>query len=278
MARGDIGDRVRALEAVETGRRLAGALPVCARLDGRGFSRFTRDMARPFDPGMTAAMIATATELVARSGARVAFVQSDEVSLLFERNSPEAGLLFDGKVQKVVSVLAGIAAAKFAREVAGRFPHKADALPHFDCRAFGVPSREAAAEAILWRTLDARRNALNQVAHHHLGDRATRGVGWEGRVAMLRERGVDPGAHPVENMRGAFVRRVTRTRGLDAGDLARIPEGRRPETVERSSVEVVPMPPLWRVGNAVEVLFDGAEPVLRQGKTDGGEGAEASTG
>jgi tRNA(His) 5'-end guanylyltransferase len=48
----DLGDCMKAYEAVETARTLDPALPIYARIDGRSFSTFTPSMRRPFDPRM----------------------------------------------------------------------------------------------------------------------------------------------------------------------------------------------------------------------------------
>jgi len=65
----DLGDRLKAYEAHETARKLIPGIPIYARIDGRSFSKFTRDMERPFDPRMTAAMVETVKYLVDKSGA-----------------------------------------------------------------------------------------------------------------------------------------------------------------------------------------------------------------
>ena len=44
-----LGDRMKAYEKVETGRKVMPFLPIYARLDGKAFHNFTRGMERPFD-------------------------------------------------------------------------------------------------------------------------------------------------------------------------------------------------------------------------------------
>lgn len=46
------GDRMKLYEGLEAQRKFMPGLPVVARLDGRGFSRFTKGMDRPFDQRM----------------------------------------------------------------------------------------------------------------------------------------------------------------------------------------------------------------------------------
>lgn len=111
----DFGNRMKAYEAVEAARKLDSQLPIYARIDGRAFSTFTRGMQRPFDPAMTTAMIETAKHLLHATHARIGYTQSDEISLVWLADSPQSDVFFSGKVHKMVSVLASMAAAKFAR-------------------------------------------------------------------------------------------------------------------------------------------------------------------
>jgi len=94
------GDRMKLYESAEAGRRLMPLLPAFARIDGRGFSRFTRDMARPFDVRLSRLMIDTTRLLVEEGGARVGYTQSDEISLMWDA---EHQTFFDGRIQKMTS-------------------------------------------------------------------------------------------------------------------------------------------------------------------------------
>ena len=59
MAKDALGDRCKGYEVVEADRRAMRGLPLLARLDGRAFHTFTRGMRRPYEPGMSLAMIET---------------------------------------------------------------------------------------------------------------------------------------------------------------------------------------------------------------------------
>ena len=150
----DLGDRMKDYEARETGRRFLPLLPIYARIDGRGFSKFTAGMERPFDPRMTNAMIETPRQLGGNTPGPGGDVQSDEISLLWKAETAEQSVFFDGKTMKMASVLASMAAAAFARAIRGWEPYE-DRLPAFDCRVLQLPADVEAANMILWRCLDA---------------------------------------------------------------------------------------------------------------------------
>ena len=111
----ELGDRMKAYEAHETGRRFMPLLPVYARIDGRCFSAFTRTFPRPYSEAFALAMLATTEYLVAETHARIGYTQSDEISLVWLQPRCHAELFFAGKVQKMTSVLASMATARFTR-------------------------------------------------------------------------------------------------------------------------------------------------------------------
>lgn len=256
MDNDDFGARMKQIESVETSRKFDVTLPTYARIDGRGFSRFTRGMDRPFDLRMTNAMIETTKYLVQNTHARIGYVQSDEISLVWEAPTPESDIFFSGKIQKMVSVLASMAAAKFARVCPEGFE---DRLPHFDARVFQMPSRIEAANAFLWRAMDAKKNSISMVAQANFSHKELQGKTQKDMLAMLAAKGVDFEANPEAFKRGSFIRRVLVER---EPDLSGIPEQFRPTgPIMRAEMVVIDMPPFNTVRNRVEVVFDGADPV-----------------
>lgn len=271
MMHDSLGDTLKAIEAVETERRLDRAFPVYARLDGRGFSKFTRDMMRPYDPRLSWAMVDTTRVLVSRTQARIGYTQSDEISLLWwlsgENEAEE--LMFGGKIQKLVSVLAGIATAALTHAVATHedesFRGYSARLPHFDARVMNLPDRKTAVDMFRWREQDARRNAVGMVAHHTFGPQPMIGVKTRDRARMLEEAGIKMELYPAAFRRGTYVQRRVYERRLSDAEWLAIPEKSRPEhdrLFQRGTIEEISMPPLHLVDNAESVLFDREDPVV----------------
>jgi tRNA(His) 5'-end guanylyltransferase len=255
----DFGNRMKAYEVAETGRKLDPRLPIYARVDGRAFSSFTRGMERPFDMRMTAAMVETAKHLLRATHARIGYTQSDEISLVWLAEGEQSDVFFSGKVQKMASILASITAAKFATVVPAEFR---DRLPHFDARVFQLPSKEEAANTFLWRAMDARKNAISMAAQSRFSAKTLRGKSQAMMLSMLADAGVDFESYPVCFRRGAFVRRKLVERALSDEELARIPERHRPSgPVVRPEYVVLDMPPFNEVKNRVGVIFDAEEPL-----------------
>lgn len=262
--RDSLGDRMKGYEAVEAARAFLPMLPIYARIDGRCFSAYTRGMGRPFDERMSRAMIATAKHLVEETHARIGYTQSDEISMVWLADTPKSETFFGGRVQKMVSVLAGMATAAFARAAAAEGLIETGALPpHFDARAFVLPNRTEVANVFLWRELDATKNAISMAARAHFSHKALHGKTGGEMQEMLFAKDINFNDFPAFFKRGTFVRRVPRERELTEDERARIPEAHRPspgQTFLRSSVEALDMPRFSSVANREAVIFEGADP------------------
>jgi tRNA(His) 5'-end guanylyltransferase len=149
----ELDDRMRVFETAHDLCVLPG-LHMVARLDGRGFTRLTKEVhpfEAPFDARFRDLMLATAEHLMAGCGFNIVYgyTQSDEISLLFalEENS------FGRKLRKLISVLSGEASARFSLLLG--------AVAVFDCRISQLPSGDLVVDYFRWRNEDAHRNALN---------------------------------------------------------------------------------------------------------------------
>ncbi len=269
MDKTDIGDRMKEYERMESGRRLMPRLPACIRVDGRSFSRMTRGLGRPYDRRMSVAMAKVAKYLAKETGARCAYTQSDEISLVLHADHPASQLFFGGKIQKMVSVIAAMASVKFNQAVntkrngcfvpaEGGIPELCGKTASFDCRVWNVPSLEEAANCILWRELDATRNSVQSAARAVFSHKQCVNKNSDQLRDMLSQEGAHWDDYPGFFKRGTyFIRRevsVTKTRAIALGD--------EPSSVvcQRRAYHEAVLPPLRQVRNRVEVLFYGAEP------------------
>ena len=232
------GDRMKGYERQETGRRLLPLLPVLARIDGKNFSRFASGLARPYDERLSALMVATSKYLVAESDALCGYTQSDEISLLFYSDDSKSQIFFDGKVQKMNSVLASMASAYFNHHKTDSLPETRTQLANFDSRVWSVPNQVEAANVFLWRERDATKNSVSMAAREFYSHDELLGKSSNEMQEMLFQKGVNWNDYPSFFKRGSFVRR----------ELA------------RSVATTVDMPIFDKVTNRVEVLFNGAAP------------------
>lgn len=182
------------------------------RVDGKAFHTFTRGLDRPYDEGFARCMEAAAT-LLAKSvqGARLAYGQSDEISVICIPARDVSERWFGGKVQKIASVAAAIATAAFNRAMQEHLPDKVGkGLPLFDARCFALPV-EMMPLYLIWRQDDAIRNAISMWAHAHASPKTLHGMNTRAQRALAEERsGVAYDALPEAQRRGFIVRRVER--------------------------------------------------------------------
>lgn len=262
-----LGDRMKAYERQETSQRFIPLLPIYARIDGRGFSRFTKGFDRPYDQRFRAAMLDTVSWLVEQTNARIGYTQSDEISLCWQADSYDASVFFDGKKQKMVSTLAALATQRFNRFLFTSddpFLRKmADRAPTFDARVFQLPNRAECANAFVWRELDATKNALSMAARELYSQKDLLGKVGAQLHELLFAKGVNFNDYPAEFKRGVYVQRRRVRKQLSAEQMAKIPEGKRPEGgwVDRSQILPLDLPPILRVANRVEVIFEAADPI-----------------
>jgi len=262
-----LGDRMKLYERVEAGRRLLPLLPICARIDGKRFSKFTAGLARPYDERLSRLMIDVTCYLVEHTAARVGYTQSDEISLLFCAETFDQQVFLDGRVQKMTSILASMATARFATLLGERIPERAGHLALFDARVWNLPNRDEAANVFLWREQDAAKNSIAMAARHYYPHAALDGKDGPAMHELLFQQGVNWNDYPAFFKRGTFVQRRTSARPFSADELAALPPRHAAHRdpgllVERSEVRPLDLPPLGRVTNRVDVLFDGAAPAL----------------
>lgn len=270
MSKDNFGDRIKFFEAIETGQRFIPTLPIVVRLDGRSFSSFTRGMDKPFDVRMTRAMVDTTKALVEETGAVIGYTQSDEITLVISSDSFDSQVWFDGKKHKMISCLASLCSVVFYREIAKAFPDKVNnQIPTFDCRAFNVPSKVEAANAVLWREMDATKNAISSATRCYYSTSEMEGKNGKVKQEMLFARGVNFNDYPAFFKRGTFIQRRRTFRCFAQEEIDRLPARHEARlnpslAIERTGVLELDMPSFVTVLNRVEVVFDGADPITLQ--------------
>ena len=110
-----LGDRMKEQYEHRTRYLLPRRTYTLIRLDGKAFHTFTRGMERPFDHNLMKTMNEVTKYLCENiMGCVLGYTQSDEITLLltdFQNEKSEA--YFDGNIQKIASISAGMASAKF---------------------------------------------------------------------------------------------------------------------------------------------------------------------
>ena len=250
MVNDSLGDRMKEYEA-RYAPRLMPLLPTFARLDGKAFHSFTHGLKRPYDEGLLRLMRGATRELLDERRAIHGYTQSDEITLLFYTHDSRTQLYFDGKIQKMVSVLASLATSSFQDGLPGEIPSKVDYYPRpvFDCRVWQVPTLCEAANAVLWREMDATRNSLQMVARSHYSHKALIGKATPELHDLLHAKGDNWDAYPDAFKRGSHfgIRQIV--------DYIQHPGGPG-EPVVRKEVVDLALQPLLTYTDRVKAMFD----------------------
>lgn len=262
-----LGDRMKMYEGAEAGRKFMPLLPIVARMDGRGFSRFTRGMNRPYDERMSKCMIETTRRLVQETDALCGYTQSDEITLVWHSDSLKKQTWFNGRISKMISNLSAETTLTFYEQVLQHMPEYAKRRPKFDARVWNVPNQTEAANAFLWREWDATKNSVQMAGHHYYSHKQLHKKHTGNIKDMLLEVGVNWNEYPAFFKRGTFIQRANVLTPFTTEELSKLhPQHnahKNPELfVERSVIREMQMPPFQKVTNREDVIFNGAWPML----------------
>lgn len=220
--RTSIGNRMKTYEAV-TDLTLMPRAPVVIRVDGKGFSRLTKQMgaAKPFDTGFRLIMDAVMREMCAQiQGCVLGYAQSDEISFIIRNDQSEkAEAYFGNRIQKIASVVAGMASALFTRDLLRKLMATDNAdYGVFDARTYAMPDLTEAGNYLVWRQQDCTRNSISSAAYYGLAKRTGRktaqkmmhGLNSKGlQELMFCEAGINWDKYPEKFKRGTVAFRET---------------------------------------------------------------------
>lgn len=144
------------------------------RIDGRGFSKFTKRMKFKQDSflnkELSEIMMETTKLLMENWQASIGYTQSDEITLIFRTERKQ----FDGKVQKLVSLIAAQTSVLFNKILSNKLSENKEInevrldvlnnmfplLPIFDCRIIELDDEKDVVDVLNWRLQDGVRNSI----------------------------------------------------------------------------------------------------------------------
>jgi tRNA(His) guanylyltransferase len=272
MSKDELGTRMKLYEGAETDARFMPRLPVIARLDGRAFHSWCKNLDRPYDSSMSALMVAVTKKLVEETNALVGYTQSDEITLAWYSDDPKSEIFFAGRKFKMISGLAAMASVYFNQMVPEYMPSKEGQLGFFDCRVWQVPNLSEAANVFVWRELDATKNSVSMAAQSMFSHQELqRKDGSAMQDMMMKTFNVNWNDYPPFFKRGTYVQRKEKVTKMDAADIELLPEKHHarltPElAITRTVVTQIDMPIITTVQNRVDALFNGHTPIAGEYK------------
>lgn len=264
-----LAERLAAFEAVESDRYLDPAAPIIARIEAHVPTSLKKLIARPHDQAIQLCINAGAAAAAQESRAQFVYTQGMEIVLMWHVDKPQS-LWHAGRTLRMASRLASIVTLNFYRMMEQRIPNVLEHAPTFEGRVFQVPDRQTASEVLIWRQWLAimhvtHRLAAEQFSRQEIGDRSA-----EQLKQMLFNRGFRWSDVPREFRYGACgQRRKEPQRRWSDEYLATLPDDHPAhanpfEMVNRVEYVDIELPVFSQVTNAVDVFFEGADPLVRE--------------
>ncbi len=205
-----LGDRMKSFYEDPYRIYLPMRIPVIVRCDGKSFHTFTRDCKRPIDDLFVDAMNKVTITLCQEiQGAKVGFVQSDEISILINNYTElnTQGWL-KNNLQKMTSIAAGIASSVMTEESVKIFGSSKRAV--FDARVFVLPKEEVN-NYFYWRQKDCEKNSLQSLARTLYSHKELFGKVNNQLQELCFQKGINWNDCPTSQKRG---RCIVKTRSL----------------------------------------------------------------
>lgn len=183
--------------------------PIIIRIDGSHFHTYTRGMEKPFDDYLIEAFNETCRYLGENIvGAKFIYHQSDEISILLRNDdSFETQAWFKNNLQKLVSLSASLATAKFNEVMSRKYTGKT--LATFDSRVFIVPENEII-NYFIWRQQDCMRNSVSMVSQSQFSHKELQNKNQLMMKEMLFKIGIDYDKDiEIHKQRGSSFERIT---------------------------------------------------------------------
>ena len=229
----ELGDRIKKFYEDRTRFLLPRRAYTILRIDGKSFHSYCKGLKQPFDQGLIDDMDATACYLCKNiQGSKFGYVQSDEISILmtdFDAIGTDAW--FDGNIQKIVSVAAGLATAEFNKlrllrgfneitvdpEAHGQTAYDmaigqvlGQKMATFDARVFTIPADYEVENYFIWRQKDCTKNSISSVARTLYSQKEVDGKNSDQKQEMIFQKGINWNDYAPMFKRGRFIQKEIR--------------------------------------------------------------------
>ena len=192
---------------------------IIVHIDGRSFSKMIKNkFEKPFDKNFINMMDKTAIYACENvQGVKLAYVQSDEITLLIKKPNFESDIFFGGRLCKMQSIIASIVTSKFNQlllkynisknsysntleDCDTTLYNVKDVLDYidvqklcqFDCKVWDVPTENDAITWFLFRNIDCIRNSKQQTAQSYLPHKLLLNKSADEQIKLLYEKeGID---------------------------------------------------------------------------------------
>ena len=196
---------------------------VMIMLDGKNFSsKIKKKFSLPFDETFIDIMNKTAAYVCSQiQGAKLAYVQSDEISIVINNIGTDSqNLYYRNRLSKLLSITASFATSFFNKEILkniAKSKNTADdiikaldneQIYQFDCKVWNLPTYNDVFAWLLYRQNDCIRNSKQQASHTYLPHKSLLGLKTDEQIKMLKDlKNIDWNEYDDGKKFGRFVRK-----------------------------------------------------------------------
>lgn len=233
MDKTSLGDRMKRYEKNHD-HVLMNRVPVIVRVDGKGFSKWTKKQKcdKPFDVIFMAAMQETMKYVAEHiEGCVFGYTQSDEMTFVLRNDqSLESEPWFGNRLQKICSVVSSMVTVRFNWNHINEDDIGNQSLAFFDARVFTVPNFDEAANVLLWRENDASKNSISAACYYEVAKKIGKGTarkkmhglnGNQQQELLFQETGINWNNYPTSFKRGSACYKLMRRVKTPDGDVMR---------------------------------------------------------
>jgi tRNA(His) guanylyltransferase len=205
-------------------------LPYIVRLDGSCFSKFTRDLRKPFDDLFQISMISTMNDLVEHFSARTGYTHSDEITLIFSNvcskeeymeDNDKFTHMYNGRIQKITSLTASYCSTRFSHHIKKILEHSSLYKPqmlqkiynphiYFDARILYFPENKLGEilNHMIWRSVrDCHKNAVSTYGRQYFSDKQLHKKNSDDIIKMLESININWNDVPIWYKHGVYAKR-----------------------------------------------------------------------
>lgn len=206
---------------------------ILIRLDGKNFSKYTKDFEKPFDKRMIFSMQEVTRKLMQEFGAQTAYTQSDEISLFLKKEEGKEHYL-GGRLQKLCSLSAAYTSVVFTsyawEEGLGA------GFPIFDSRVWEVEDPKEVLDTFMWREMDSVKNSVSSLAQQYFSSKQLFKKNTGDKIRMLKNIDIHWDELPKAFKYGTYFIKTKVIRSFNNKELSKLPP--KHEAHENPNLEV----------------------------------------
>lgn len=207
--RDDLGNRLKVKYERATQQHVQQRTHLIIRLDGKAFHTFTRKAEKPHDLRLSVTFNVAVSKLCKSiDGAKFAYLQSDEVSILVtDFATKNTSMWLDGNVQKICSISSSILTAEFNNYLKTNTSFENTALAYFDSRVFTISDPVEVYNYFVWRQQDCTRNSINSMAQTLYSHKQLQGKNCNELQELIFQKGTNWNDLSTEFKRGKIIKK-----------------------------------------------------------------------